>query len=512
MILSYRTLLLPLSLLAAVLASPQISWNPCNETEFPSAIPNDCGTLEVPLDYTDPESKPLALELLRVPALVRPSNGSILFNFGGPGEAARGTLSGYGPIFQQLTGGQYDLVAFDPRGTGNTLLFSCYTNELDILTYMLERNPANVSDTTLGRVWARGDVNANACLQNANETISLLSSTFVARDLISVVDALGEDELLRYWGTSYGTTLGATVASMFPGRIDKMVLDGVQNPHEYYNGVADIEKWTDSDKVFSGLFTTCIDAGERCPLNTLNQTAEELEQSVWDLIDDIKYYPISFGDFIFGYSELKGAIAQAFYAISAWPILAEQLTVLLNGTAEDHPELFNTGGAASQVATSTTIQSLAGIHCVDRKVRASFDEFSAAMEELYDTSRSYGDLTSALTADCAQWKVDPREPYEGNLHNIEVESPVLIIGNTWDSQTSIVSARNISASFPDSEVLQVHGYGHGSISIPSVCTVKEVSTYWTTGKLPESGRVCKDTARPYMNETWAGVLEELGAR
>jgi hypothetical protein len=55
----------------------------------------------VPRDYTDPESKPLALELLRVPALVQPSNGSILFNFGGPGEAARGTLSGYGPIFQQ---------------------------------------------------------------------------------------------------------------------------------------------------------------------------------------------------------------------------------------------------------------------------------------------------------------------------------------------------------------------------------------------------------------------------
>jgi hypothetical protein len=86
------------------------------------------------------------------------------------------------------------------RGTGNTLPFSCYTNELDILTYMLERTPANVSDTTLGRVWARGDVNAHACLQNANETISLLSSTFVARDLISVVDALGEDGLLRYWG------------------------------------------------------------------------------------------------------------------------------------------------------------------------------------------------------------------------------------------------------------------------------------------------------------------------
>lgn len=39
-------------------------------------------------------------------------------------------------------------------------------------------------------------------------------------------------------GFSYGTTLGATVAAMFPDRIDKMILDGVQNVHEYYHAAA----------------------------------------------------------------------------------------------------------------------------------------------------------------------------------------------------------------------------------------------------------------------------------
>lgn len=29
--------------------------------------------------------------------------------------------------------------------------------------------------------------------------------------------------------------LGATVASMFPDRMDKVILDGVMNPHEYYH-------------------------------------------------------------------------------------------------------------------------------------------------------------------------------------------------------------------------------------------------------------------------------------
>lgn len=39
-------------------------------------------------------------------------------------------------------------------------------------------------------------------------------------------------------GLSYGSTLGSTVAAMFPDRVDRLVIDGVQNVHEYYNGYA----------------------------------------------------------------------------------------------------------------------------------------------------------------------------------------------------------------------------------------------------------------------------------
>lgn len=36
-------------------------------------------------------------------------------------------------------------------------------------------------------------------------------------------------------GLSYGTALGATVVSMFPDRMDKVILDGVINPHDFYH-------------------------------------------------------------------------------------------------------------------------------------------------------------------------------------------------------------------------------------------------------------------------------------
>lgn len=37
-------------------------------------------------------------------------------------------------------------------------------------------------------------------------------------------------------GLSYGSALGATAASMFPDRMDKVVLDGVVNVKNYYHG------------------------------------------------------------------------------------------------------------------------------------------------------------------------------------------------------------------------------------------------------------------------------------
>ena len=36
-------------------------------------------------------------------------------------------------------------------------------------------------------------------------------------------------------GFSYGTALGDTFAAMFPDKVGRMVLDGNQDPNEYWN-------------------------------------------------------------------------------------------------------------------------------------------------------------------------------------------------------------------------------------------------------------------------------------
>ena len=101
---SFRELVLGLCFLGAACANntsqPTIQWGTCAE-DLGSVLPVDCGRLFVPLDYSEQNSDvTLSLELLRVPAPVQPAKGSILHNFGGPGEPGRAKLVSQAPLLQ----------------------------------------------------------------------------------------------------------------------------------------------------------------------------------------------------------------------------------------------------------------------------------------------------------------------------------------------------------------------------------------------------------------------------
>jgi hypothetical protein len=58
----------------------------------------------------------------------------------------------------------------------------------------------NSSDTALGTVWAAEEVRADKCVENAKDIGELIGTPFVVRDMVQIIDALGEDGMLRYWG------------------------------------------------------------------------------------------------------------------------------------------------------------------------------------------------------------------------------------------------------------------------------------------------------------------------
>jgi hypothetical protein len=102
---------------------------------------------------------------------------------------------------------------------------------------------------------------------------------------------------------------------------------------------------------------------------------------------------------------------------------------------------------------------MTGIHCVDRTPRtSSFDEFLPTVRRLYKTSRIFGDVTVSTSATCAQWRIEAKERYEGDFR-VQTRNPILLIGNTYDGHTPLVSAYNVSSGFEGSVVLEIHGYG-----------------------------------------------------
>jgi len=59
--------------------------------------------------------------------------------------------------------------------------------------------------------------------------MSILRSPNVVRD-IDLVRNLTKHETLDFWEFSYGTVVGAMYAAMFPDRVGKLVLDGLDPP------------------------------------------------------------------------------------------------------------------------------------------------------------------------------------------------------------------------------------------------------------------------------------------
>lgn len=153
-----------------------------------------------------------------------------------------------------------------------------------------------------------------------DDILAYVSTASVARDIIEITDraeelrraeqavaqepnqhplSAGDEEhhekpaRVLYWGFSYGTILGNTLASMFPGRMGRVVLDGVDDAYDYHEG-----KWLcnllDTDKIVDYFYDTCFDGEENCPLwKEGDKSGKDIKGRIDKLISDADTNPIS---------------------------------------------------------------------------------------------------------------------------------------------------------------------------------------------------------------------------
>ena len=320
----------------------------------------------------------------------------------------------------------------------------------------------NATDAAIGGQWAIASTIAKSCLKNPKDVGELLGSGYIARDMIQIVDALQEDGLLRFWGFSYGSALGATVAALFPDRMDKVVLDGVLNPHDYYAGRV-AEQVTDSDVSYDGFFTGCIANPDRCALAQNGTTAQDLKERIYNLLTTLKYHPIAAGSNagtdIIDYSAVKTLITTSMYTPQLWPLLARGLNGILTGNYTAFLEVVALV-APTSIYPNNGPEAVLGIRGSDVRPRSNdFTDVYPLIEETFAKSRIFGDYLSTPVLAYFQWPFKAKGGYTGDFSDVKTRNPLLFVGNRFDAFTPLVSAQNASAGFVGSVVLEHGGYG-----------------------------------------------------
>lgn len=519
MSLAFAFTVLSLSTAAGVLAQgggeTGINFQPCPELNANiSALlggagsPFDCATLSVPLDYTNPESGPLTLQLFRSNATEEPVLGTVLMNFGGPGGTGAENLPAWAELAHTVIGPQWDIVSWDPRGTGYTIPFACDVEAIapapaqkrDVGTLV----STNLTEVFLNGGWELAGQLADYCAQQANETGTLIGTVFTARDMMEIVDALGEDGLLRYYGWSYGTALGSYAAAMFPERIERMVLDANVNPHDYqaghYGEFAD-----DIDEAFAGFLQACFDVTDNCALYSLLQpnTTEDLLDAINLVLAPFANNATSSFEAYGIYSALKSILVQPLYFPATWPSFAKTLASLLNGTISAPAN--ETGPAPYGEAANAVL----GIRASDATFIAnSSEEYLPQVEYQATVSPGFSDIAYFSLWASSRWRMPAKERYWGNFR-ATTKTPILYINGEFDPVTPLVNAYNGSAAFTGSVVLPHGGYGHGVFADPSQCVANHVQAYFLNATLPATDSRCEPDAS--LAELWIARVQGSGS-
>ncbi|KAI8711007.1 hypothetical protein NCS52_01514100 [Fusarium sp. LHS14.1] len=504
--------------------SSGINWKGCGDLDFGkntnsivAAQKPECAKLKVPLDYTSMSSgETIELQLIRHKATKKPFKGSVIYNPGGPGGSGVESIAAGGVEMRDILGGHYDLVSFDPRGTGKTLPFLCpsidslaknLTGGGSLARRAIEFNHLPEADTweeISTTTWKMAGQIADGCYKDYNKYGRFIGTAFAARDMISIVDALDQGPFINYWGTSYGTVLGQTFTSMFPDRINRMLLDGNLLATDYA-ATTWIGSPRDTELTLLNVFNECVKAGKKlCPLAEYKgkgTTGKDLMNAFDKALEGqlgkespAKGLAVNGDDAV---AKIKSAVVLNLYSPDQMPAAIEKVTMALNGSwaealAPGKPQTeskWNEGGALA----------ILGISCGDSSFRTESPDDMYSLYRAHLAQSSFGDSGAGGRLSCARWRFEAAEKIDNDkLRNIKTNYPVLVLNGIYDPVTPVSNAWEVSARLRNSRVMVYESAGHGFNVHSSKCSNEVVRKYFQEGELPEVGTVCKPDKTAYQ--------------
>lgn len=450
----------------------EIEWGSCEGVDEPDI---ECGTIDVPLVWNDPEGGDIEIAVGRIAASGE-RIGALVTNPGGPGGSGVNYLESMPYLISPELRTSYDLVGFDPRGVNRSAGIECLSDQ-ETDEYLAAGSESDAEE------W--GARVAEACEANSGNVLPYLDTYSAARDMDVLRAALGSEQL-DYLGYSYGTYLGASYAELYPARVGRFVLDGGVDPTLTRNQFAagQAEGFEKATEVF---LADCLEAGEGCPFKG---TEEDAKQQLLAFFASVDANPLDSGD---PQRPLTGSLARSavllfMYDDGLWSYGRDALSAAMGG---DGSLLLSISDMSSERADDGSYRTngtyaITAVNCLDRPGAADEEWVAQEAERVAEEFPTFG--PSFGGNGCAQWPVPPlREPAPIAAAGA---GPIVVIGTTGDPATPYQWSQSLAEQLESGVLLTFEGNGHTAYGRSGGCIEEQVDAYLLEGTVPEDGMTC----------------------
>lgn len=445
-------------------AQQPVQWKPCDDAL--------CAVVLAPLDWERPSEDAVELALLKVPGKDA-GRGSLLVNPGGPGAGGTEFAASLKP--DDFAG--YDIVGWDPRGTGKSTHVVCgSTAETDKL-FDLDQSPDDATEDKALRDGYKAF--AKQCRDASGKLLDHISSVDVARDMDLIRHLLGEDKL-NFFGVSYGTYIGAMYATLFPDTSGRMILDGAVE----ITDAEPVPQATGFERAFSKWADWCA-GQEACALH--GKSSSELRKQVSDWLQSLDQSPLQVGPRKLTQSHAATGIALFLYADDrAYRTLAVVLQEAMGGNGANLLQAADQLNGRGGNGYDTLAFAFPAMGCADALDKGP-DEVGNEWRKLTPKVPVLG-RHMGISYACEYWTAKGLPPYKLDAKGAD---PILVVGSTGDSATPYEQAERMAKQLQPGHLLTFDGPGHGAVTNGNECVVRAVGEFLAEGKLPPDGQRCK---------------------
>jgi pimeloyl-ACP methyl ester carboxylesterase len=451
-----------------------IDWQACEND-----IDTRCADFEVPFDYENPGVGTFTLKLVMHPAGSESSRiGSMLVNPGGPGFGGAYLAESVDSYFGEDIIDAFDIIGFDPRGTGDsTPAVDCVDDYDPYFTF----DPSPDNDEEKQAIVDASQAFVDECVKRNEAILPYISTNNTARDMDRIRAALGEKKI-TYFGFSYGSELGATWATMFPGTVRAAVLDGATDPDSDY-----IEGGLDQAKGFETELTKFLakcSAEITCEFHNNGRSEEAFDELLASL--DSRPLFAEKGRVSVNQGVALTAVAQAMYSSTLWPSLEQALNAAQKGDGIQLLQMYDQYFQRQYDGTyGNELEAFNAIMCLDdpgpksvQGVDSYIPEFKKVAPRLWSTF--------AAGYICAFW---PTETDRRTVITGIDAGPIVVIGTTGDAATPLESSRNMAKALQDGRLIVVEENRHTGYGA-NQCVVDLVDSYLISAEINWTEKRC----------------------